>query len=78
MSIAYIQGITDTYKGVRTKVRNLDKDINDFSIDTMPHQGSILRHFLFVLVMIELTRGIQDEVPWCLLFDDEIILINEN
>ena len=27
--------------------------------------------------MDKLTRGIQDEIPWCMLFVDDIVLINE-
>ena len=27
--------------------------------------------------MDELTRAIQDEIPWCILFADEIVLIDE-
>ena len=32
---------------------------------------------LFVIVMDELTRAIQDEIPWCMLFVDYIVLIDE-
>ena len=32
---------------------------------------------LFVIVMDELTRAIQDEIPWCMLFVNDIILVNE-
>ena len=27
--------------------------------------------------MDELTKGIQDELPWCMLFTDDIVFINE-
>ncbi|GMP67085.1 hypothetical protein CsSME_00027194 [Camellia sinensis var. sinensis] len=32
---------------------------------------------LFALVRDELTRNIQDDVPWCMLFADNIVLVNE-
>jgi len=52
-------------------------DTNDFSIDIGLHQGSELSIFLFTIVMDELTRGIQDEIFWCMLFADDIVLIDE-
>ena len=33
--------------------------------------------FLFTFVIDELTRGIQDELPWSMLFTDDIVLIDE-
>lgn len=31
-----------------------------------------------VLVINELTKDIQDEVPWCISFADDIVLVDEN
>ena len=41
------------------------------------HQGSALSQFLFAIVMDEITRAIQDEISWCMLFANDIILVDE-
>ena len=75
--MTYMRVIKDMYDGVRTRVKTAMGDTNDFSIDVGLHQGLALSPFLFTILMNELTRGIQDEIPWCMLFADDIILINE-
>ena len=47
------------------------------------HLGLALSIYLFKLIMDKLTTHIQDEVPWCMLFTDDLVLtsrdgINEN
>lgn len=41
------------------------------------HQGSTLSLFLFAVVMNGLTRHIQRQMPWCMLFAHDIVLIDE-
>ena len=66
------------YNGVRTRVKTLVGDTDDFPIDIELYQGSGLSSFLFTIVMDELIKRIQDKVPWCMLFADDIVLIDEN
>ena len=58
-------------------VRTCGDITSNFSITTGLHQGSALSSFLFIIVMDELTRAIQDKIPWCMLFADDIVLIDE-
>jgi len=75
--VAYIRAIKDMYEGVRASVMSSVGDTEYFSIDNGLHQGSALSPFLFTIIIDELTREIQEEVPWCMLFTDDIVLIDE-
>ena len=55
-----------------------DGNTTDFPINIGLHQGSALSPYLFALVMDEVTRDIQGEIPWCLLFTDDVVLVDEN
>jgi hypothetical protein len=73
----YITLIKDMYKDVVTCVCTFGGDTSDFPIKIGLHQGSALSPYLFALVMDEVTRDIQDSIPWCMLFADDVVLIDE-
>ena len=75
--VACIQAIKDMYNGARTAVRTHEGQTESFPITVGLHQGSSLSPYLFALVMDELTRHIEDDIPWCMLFADDIMLIDE-
>jgi hypothetical protein len=66
------------HDNIVTSVRTSDGDTNDFPINIGLHQGlSALSPYLFALVMDEVTRDIQGGIPWCILFVDDVVLVDE-
>ena len=65
------------YNGAVTSVRTsggiFDELLNTIGL----HQGSTLSVYLFVIVMDELVKSIQEEVTWCMLFGGDIVLAYE-
>jgi hypothetical protein len=78
VSIKYITLIKDMYDNVVTSVRTSDGDTNDFPINIWLHQGSTPSPYLFALMMDEVTRDIQDGIPWYMLFADDVVLVDES
>lgn len=74
----YITLIKDMYDNVVTSVRTSDGDTDDFPIKIGLHQGSALSPYLFTLVMDEVTGDIQGDIPWCMLFADDVVLIDDS
>jgi hypothetical protein len=66
------------YDNIVTSVRTSDGDTNDFLINIGLHQWSALSSYLFVFVMDEVIRDIQGGIPWCMLFIDDVVLVNES
>ena len=76
--VAYIRLIKDMHKGAKSRVRTVGGDSEHFPVLMVLHQGLTLSLFLFDVVMDVLTRSIQGEVPWCMLFADDVVLIDES
>jgi hypothetical protein len=66
------------YDNVVTSDQTSDEDTNDFLINIELHQGSALSSYLFVLMMYEVTKDIQDGIPWCMLYADNVVLMDES
>ena len=73
----YIELVKDMYDRAITIVKTTIGETSEFPITVGLHQGSALSLYLFALVMDELTKHIQDDIPWCMLFVDDIVLIDE-
>jgi hypothetical protein len=78
VSTKYMTLIKDMYNNVVTSVWISDRDTNEFPINIGPHYGSALSPYLFALVMGEVTRDIQGGVPWCMLFADDVSLVDKS
>lgn len=54
-----------------------DDNLHYASVGVGLHKGFTLSSYLFALIMDDLTSRIQDDVPWCMLFIDDIVLISK-
>ena len=66
------------YTNAVTCVRACDSESDIFSIKIELHQRSALSPYIFTLVIDEITKDIQGDIPWCMLFADDVMLIDEN
>ncbi|KAM0844118.1 hypothetical protein ACQ4PT_057266 [Festuca glaucescens] len=73
----YITLIRDMYDRVVTSVRAGDSETDTFPITIGLHQGSALSPYMFSLVLDEVTKDIQVDIPWCMLFADDVVLVDE-
>ena len=60
-----------------TSVRAGDREIDTFPITVELHQGSAFSPYIFGLVMDEVTKDIQGDIPWCMLVAHDVVLVDE-
>ena len=65
--------IKDKNDKVVTSVKSSEDSTNEFPITTSFYQGITLIPYLFALIMYELIGLLQIEVPWHILFANDII-----
>jgi Reverse transcriptase (RNA-dependent DNA polymerase) len=78
VSTKYVTLIKDMYTNIVICVRTCDGGSNTFPIKIGLHQGSALSPYIFTLVMDEIIKDIQGNIPWCMLFADDVVLIDES
>jgi Reverse transcriptase (RNA-dependent DNA polymerase) len=74
----YVTLIKDMYTNVVICIRECDGESDTFPIKIGLHQGSALSLYIFTLEMNEITKDIQIDIPWCMLFADDVMLIDES
>jgi hypothetical protein len=66
------------YINVMTCVIACNSKSDVFSIKIELHQRLVLSSYIFTLVTDEITKDIQRDIPWCMLFADDVVLIDES
>ncbi|GJZ04251.1 phosphoenolpyruvate/phosphate translocator 2 isoform 2 [Tanacetum coccineum] len=74
----YIRVIKDMYDGVKTRVRTPIGNTEFFPVEVGLHQGSAISPYLFAMILDDLSRGIQEDIPWSMIFVDDIVLVSES
>ena len=69
-----VQSIMDMYQDSTTTIRTAVGETEPFRVNVGLHQGSVLSPFLFVTLMDVLTEDLQLELPWTVLYADDIML----
>ena len=76
VNMIYIKLIKDMYNDITTCVRTQVGLSSTFPNTIGLHQGSALSPYLFALIIDELTKHMQKTIPECMLFADDIVLID--
>ena len=61
--LKHVSIIREMYEGAVMKVRTCGGLMDEFLITIRVHQGSTLSLFLIIIIMDEITKDIQNEIP---------------
>ncbi|GKC36606.1 retrovirus-related pol polyprotein LINE-1 [Tanacetum coccineum] len=67
----YLRVIRDMHKGLKTHVRTT-------IVEVELHPRLAISPYLFTFIPDELSRGIQESIPWCMIFIDDIVWLAES
>jgi hypothetical protein len=70
--------VKDMYERNTTSIRSTAGLSEKFSVNVGVKQGSALSPLLFILVINYLTSAIMDDLPWTLIFADDIVIAAES
>ena len=73
-----IKAIMSMYKNARSLVRVNGKLGEEFEVKVGIHQGSVLSPILFAIVLEALSRGFNAELPWELLYADDLVIMADS
>jgi len=75
---AYVEIIKDMYRDCTTQVVTEAGETDEFTIEVGLHQGSALSPLLFILILDVITEDIDEDVPWAMLFADDLAIGDES
>ena len=75
VSEKYVRIVNDMYREATTQVRSSVGTTEKFEVRVGLHQGSALSPYIFDMVMDVIVAEVKDEVPWSVLFADDIVLV---
>ena len=73
----YVRLVQDMYEESETVVRCAIGTTKSFKLNVGLHQGLALSPFLFAVIMDRLTDKVRRELPWTMLFADDIMICEE-
>ena len=74
----YIRIIKDMYDGAATTVKSAAGLTEEFKVGVVLHLDSAFSPFLFAIIVDKLTENIRKDIPWDMLFVDDIVLSRQN